>query len=731
VNRRVRESGEITIPAGALREGTNVLALRFHPAAYRSDWADYAGDRAGWSTIGVLEIDLRAPGTGGVKANVQPPRGLQVWPANPLERIGETVRYPDPMEDDAPLRLVAPKNGVDSSKLVVSDSRQGQVPPFTISATDLESGAGARLPGHVLDIRYPGPGLQAKLQDRSSPAVTVVTAHIPADAAAGKYRGTLNVSITRRGEREVPVILEVARWRAPSPPEFRGKLNLLQSPETIARHYGVERWSDEHFRYMDPSLRMLGELGNNVFYVNLIRHTHLGNEETIVRFRRRGGSLVPDFGPLRRYLGKVDEYAGEPDALILYLYEGGKEPVEPEVTEIKRDGSTSAVAAPRFGAPGSMAFWKPVFDGIIELVTDLGWSQDVLYFGVLGDAWSTDPAVQDFFAQAGGDIGWAMFTHARGHPRPDGDELEIDGWDIGYRELPGSVDFRHFHRSPGGGYLRRGHRQEFFQMTSARGYLSTDSHPGRFLTVTEYMMTTNRWRGVARIGLDFWPVDGGPLIGRYHRWHNLYRDNPRYITYPGGDGAVSSVRLEMLRQGFQENEAMILLDIALHEHADKLSDELKQRIRELMLERLTHLAFANSTDDTWDWFAGSGWKRRSLELYDLAGRVARVVGEVVEVAESAERADVSKLSDAAQAPPDGGTEDAETAATADGVDDYENTDADEAAARSLVQLARNYYAAGLTDSALQRLAQCIEEYPDTETAETAAELHEQWSRGQR
>ncbi len=51
---------------------------------------------------------------------------------------------------------------------------------------------------------------------------------------------------------------------------------------------------------------------------------------------------------------------------------------------------------------------------------------------------------------------------------------------------------------------------------------------------------------------------------------------------------------------------------------------------------------------------------------------------------------------------------------------------DEAAARSLVQLAKNLHAAGLTESAGNRLSECIERYPDTEAASTAEELYEQW-----
>ena len=106
VNRRIRDSGEIRIPARHLREGLNVLGLQLHPAAYRSDWARYAGGRANWSTLGLMAVRLHAEQTGGqanaIAPNLKAPEGISVWGANLLERVGESIPYADPLENGHP-----------------------------------------------------------------------------------------------------------------------------------------------------------------------------------------------------------------------------------------------------------------------------------------------------------------------------------------------------------------------------------------------------------------------------------------------------------------------------------------------------------------------------------------------------------------------------------------------------------------------------------------------------
>ncbi|MCC5846527.1 MAG: hypothetical protein JJU29_00415 [Verrucomicrobia bacterium] len=630
VNRRIRDAGEIRIPARHLREGVNVLGLQLHPAAYRSDWARYAGGRANWSTLGLMAVHLQAERPAAITPNLTAPEGINVWGANLLERVGESIPYADPLENGAPIRLVAPRNGVGNAQVVVSTHDGSDVPSYNLTISDLVTESGDRLSSDAFQLRYPGPGLQPQLTDRSSPSAAMLTVRVPPDTAPGRYRGTLTVELEGHPDRERPVQVDVGPWRAPDPRNFISALGVLQSPDTVASQYRVDLWSDEHFEVLEPSIQLLGELGNDITYVPLIRRTHLSNEETMVRWREgRDGNLEPDLSVLRRYLEMVDRHAGPQSALVLYLYEGGNRPVNLVVTRVDANGNTSEFQAPQYGSEGAVAFWKPVFDGIREIVNDLDWSEEALQFGVFGDSWAQSQSIRDFFEEAAPDIRWAMFTHARGHPRPADGELTVDGWDIGYRVLPYWPDFRRFPQERFlDGFLRMGQDFHFYDLSSARALMSNTSHPGTYMTAMEMMMTTERFVGLSRIALDFWAVDGNnPIIGRYQRWHNLYRGNPRYFTHPGPEGAVGSVRYEALRTGLQENEAALLLDRAYHHHADQLDEALLDRVRANKIERITHFVIGEGSEDTWDWFAGSGWQARALELYQLAAEVADAIGE--------------------------------------------------------------------------------------------------------
>jgi hypothetical protein len=94
-------------------------------------------------------------------------------------------------------------------------------------------------------------------------------------------------------------------------------------------------------------------------------------------------------------------------------------------------------------------------------------------------------------------------------------------------------------------------------------------------------------QGFGRVGLDYWPVDGRPLIGRHERWETLYRDNPRAIAVAGPDGALPTVRYQMLREGVQEAEARIVIAGALaREDAEEtLGADLAKRCRDLLDQR--------------------------------------------------------------------------------------------------------------------------------------------------
>jgi hypothetical protein len=129
------------------------------------------------------------------------------------------------------------------------------------------------------------------------------------------------------------------------------------------------------------------------------------------------------------------------------------------------------------------------------------------------------------------------------------------------------------------------------------------------------------------------------------------------IVPPGPDGALSSSKLEMLREGMQDAEARIFLESVLSDPArrGKLSGELAvkaqavldARVRALQMNvsrppiagfeteaqpDLTGISFGGMyavrhSAIFQQWFMESGWQQRSGDLFDVAGEVAEAGGQ--------------------------------------------------------------------------------------------------------
>ncbi|GAH35038.1 unnamed protein product, partial [marine sediment metagenome] len=162
-------------------------------------------------------------------------------------------------------------------------------------------------------------------------------------------------------------------------------------------------------------------------------------------------------------------------------------------------------------------------------------------------------------------------------------------------------------------------------------------------------------RGFGRLGADFWPVfkaRRGPAIGtcatRYlkARWRGL-TINTAMLT-PGKTGPLSTVRIEMIREGLQECEARIAVEEALLDEAKrkKLGADLIRRCEAMLTDRTltvlqalqSHMTsgFAKTSHHAlgwrwkpgqvgYRWFLHSGWQQRSDKLYALASEVAKVL----------------------------------------------------------------------------------------------------------
>ncbi|KKK52731.1 hypothetical protein LCGC14_3101960, partial [marine sediment metagenome] len=313
---RYRTLDAADLPLKALRKGVNVLAIEVHRSDYHPKAATYTTRKSkqAWLPCAVVDGRLTVEGAG-VVANRARPKGLQIWNPDRNDRLSG-AEYGDPNEPLKPMDIFGAPNGAFSGQIVVGSD--GPIVGLSARATDL-IGPGGKIPSSAIRVRYglladhgenhvesyrgrqqtpygrtrrrfdglaETPPTEAPVDARGGGAVVPVwvTVNVPAEAKAGVYSGRLTVTTAGGRAVAVPVNLTVAAWRLPDPTEFVSHMGLVQSPDTLAIHYGVEMWSKEHWRLMDRSFELMGQLGVKVVYLPLLAQTYFGNEHSMVRW---------------------------------------------------------------------------------------------------------------------------------------------------------------------------------------------------------------------------------------------------------------------------------------------------------------------------------------------------------------------------------------------------------------------------------------------------------------
>lgn len=571
----------------------------------------------------------------------------------------------DALEDEGTVRMVGPRNGRCSGQVVVWGEGASEV---EVSLDGLRSGEHA-LPADAVEIRYLGNvGLDAMKDVRSQthpdnhffnrwynvsyydvlhtappPGADLlpvwVTVSIPADAAPGLYRGTLAV-----GARKVPVELTVSPWACPSPADFTVHMaHILQSPETLAMHYGVPMWSDEHMALVEKSLHYMGLLGNRSLVVTAQHRTHLGNEQAMVPFRDRDGRFVPDFTVMNRYLDAYEKHVRTPQFITLYMWSsdprlrGRRRAAASAVLTKIVDGEPQEWQVP-FHEPESEPVLRALLEGFRTQMVERGWADTQILIGMADDN-VPDEKTTALLKRLAPWAKWCRFSHYRGDVRPTVDQESYTLYghlDIGFAEeafTPGR---------PHGGW-----DMKFPRVTIMRRW------------ITEYTpLTQFRWAasvsvgglppkpygqesmtGICRWGLDYWNVDNGsPLLLKhtFGRWGLMYRPvSIKKLLGPAPDGPVATTRLEMFLEGIQETEARIVLEKALRR--DDVPEALKDECRQMLDQRLnsrTRNGRVNMGADykgedreneifTRLWGVAEDWRAETAALFELAARAGR------------------------------------------------------------------------------------------------------------
>jgi len=394
----------------------------------------------------------------------------------PLARAGE-VKIIDPLtwliDEDAfqkakslkALRLTAPRNGFSSACVVARVKGVA-----TLSAL---TGPGGSIPAESIRIRY---AVQTevvhKKRDASEgrnklgntekfnnfatyddlypapagngPLYPVwLTVKVPENQKPGLYKATLTVD----GKR-VPVELRVATWLCPTPDNWVSFAGIMQSPESMAMQYKVPMWSPKHWALVEQSFAHMAGLGSNMVTLTALAKNHLGQDHAMIRFRKEGDKLVPDFRLVDEYMTRYLKHCTPPRSLILYMWDQREKGIKKvklpsgvrrekpftkgmAITIVDAAGRLTFGESPPFGTPESGTFWKPVVDGIrSRALKQWGCKPAALLIGMADDARPLDTQ-RAFARDLAPDYRWMLFTHFRGDPLPGKDGKLVLGDRIG------------------------------------------------------------------------------------------------------------------------------------------------------------------------------------------------------------------------------------------------------------------------------------------------------------
>ena len=586
---------KVAVPADVLKPGRNLIAISLRRSPVNGPFG-----RDVWSHVGLHRVSLVSATGNGVAGAAESRAGTRLLPSDPLEQfrggpadrrrpekpdrvVGRGtamngLRYPNPFATLGPVRIVAPRNGVGSGQAVLCD-------PAGLYGVQTKVGriagpGGATLPEDCLRVTYVTKHslmhtLDALMPEPSPGAATVplfFVAQIPRDAVPGWYAASVRVSANEQ-TWDLPVQILVSPVVLPNARDFSSLIGLYSSPETVAIYGKVTPYSDEHLKLMEPSFAMQAQVGNDILHVPVIlggfgvsAKNWLGRgfdgadprrRVPMIRWVRKDGKLAPNFSVLERFLDSYVQFCAPPKALGLYIwdsssaaemglaYEGSRAPTQAHTPMSQlliavwdpATGKLIDTPAPRFTDPDAEAFWKPMLDGVRDLVKRRGWPEDCIMLGQGGD---TRPGAKtvELLRQWAPYARWSVLSHFSGDPsgpQPDGRFIGTGGLEIGLMETI------------------------FYRPLSLASLEDQIFRPARYLNLCPQRWTHNDassplfFRGLAlisgantRLSLDYWP--GGP--GHGSGWFN----NTAHTSVFGPQGAVPTVRFQMFREGVQELE---------------------------------------------------------------------------------------------------------------------------------------------------------------------------------
>jgi len=363
-----------------------------------------------------------------------------------------------------------------------------------------------------------------------------LSVEVPAEATAGIYHGTIDVS-TDKFHKSLQVTIKIQNQILPKPSAWQYQLDLWQNPWIIAWYNHVKPWSEEHKTLLKKHLRLYAEAGGKFITTYVVHSPWSDNsyniEETMVEWiKLKNGSWKFDYNIFDQYVQLAME-AGINKAITIYT------PV-PWGNRFRYLDESTGNYVYQVWPPGSADFknvWNIFLSNLRTHLQKKGWLEKT-YLGInettLGETLATIRAIREHSPA------WKITYAGNWHKELD---MLLNDYSFLYGHEPTADTLK--------ARTSRGFTSTYYvccNPAKPNDFIFSPPVEGRWLS---WYSAARGYNGFLRWAYDAWPADPS----RDAR-HTLWPAGDCFLVYPGGN---SCIRFEKLREGIADYEKIMIL----------------------------------------------------------------------------------------------------------------------------------------------------------------------------
>jgi hypothetical protein len=361
---------------------------------------------------------------------------------------------------------------------------------------------------------------------------------IPAEATPGVYTGALHIYARNQKVQKLRISIEVLPQTLPAPKDWLFHLDLWQHPSAVARVNGVKVWSEEHWRLLEGSMKMLADAGQKAITTTLNKdpwhvQTYDAYDDMISWTKTANNTWIYDYTVFDRWV-ELMMSLGVKKMINCYS-------MIPWNNELHYTDAASGKHIDVSAKPGSQQFidlWTPFLTDFRKHLEQKGWL-NITNIAMDERSPQEMKAMLELLHRVAPEFGVSLADNHKSYKQyPLLKDICIaygstfDAADLAYRKANG--------------------------LTSTFYVCCSHQFPNVFTFSDPAEAVFIAWYAVAS-GLD------GFLRWAYNSWVEDPVMDSRFRTWPAGDtyiiypGDRSSIRFERLREGIQDAEKIRIL----------------------------------------------------------------------------------------------------------------------------------------------------------------------------